>query len=307
MNVIYTFNCCFILTGQTKRRPRFDTCIIHCSDDESLLISPKDLDSWKSLLKAATVRNHRALLNLAENVKEGEIPHVSYHRKCRSLFTMKRDLESISQKTAAASQIPEFNTESEEQRPDREEPSTSRTYPKIHILCQKRTAYKKGARTRDPLTQCVDSHADASIRKAAIAAGDGRIIEFGDLLQFEDLQNNSKLFVLPKNLSKVQLAREVVTVSQQLDNRDTPSKVKEIQQIGLLIRDAVLSNNTEMSWPPKLSELCENADNFPPELDAFLCTLLTGSTEITTEYRHRVRRLVNSFGQDIIYGVTGGR
>ena len=115
--------------------------------------------------------------------------------------------------------------------------------------------------------------------------------EFGDLLQFEDLLNNNMLFVLPKNLSKVQLAREVVTVSQQLDNRDTPSKVKEIQQIGLLIHDAVLSNNTEMSWPPKPSELCENAFNLPPELDAFLCTLLTSNTEITTEYPHRARQL----------------
>ena len=49
----------------------------------------------------------------------------------------------------------------------------------------------------------------------------------------------------------------------------------------------------------KPSELCENAVNLPPELDAFLCTLLTGSTEITAEYSHRVRRQVNSFGQDI--------
>ena len=83
----------------------------YCSllDDESLLVSPKYLDSWKSLLRAATVRNHRPLLDLPENVKEGEIPYVSYQRKCRSLFTMKRDLESISQTTAAASQIAEFN------------------------------------------------------------------------------------------------------------------------------------------------------------------------------------------------------
>ena len=57
-----------------------------------------------------------------------------------------------------------------------------------------------------------------------------------------------------------------------------------------------------MSWPPKPSELCETAVSLPPELDAFLCTLLTGNTEITTEYPHRVRRLVNSFGQDIVYG-----
>ena len=52
--------------------------------------------------------------------------------------------------------------------------------------------------------------------------------ECGDLLQSKDLLNNNKLFVLPKNLSKVQLAREVVTVSHQLENRGTPSKVKEI-------------------------------------------------------------------------------
>ena len=48
---------------------------------------------------------------------------------------------------------------------------------------------------------------------------------------------------------------------------------------------------------------CENAINLPRELDAFLCTLLTESTEITTEYSHRDRRLVNSFGQDI-YGAN---
>ena len=246
-----------------------------------------------------------------------------------------------------------LNLISEEQRPRREEPSTTRTHPKICIFYHNATAYKKGARTRNPLPQCVGLRADASIRKAAIAAGDGRVIghasrvlvafeawyhsqsypdytrtdkackysdldyepdsdetnycniesqasdklyefisldllenprlvrkvdlreklmiymrstggteisestkkyfrrklekEFGDLLQFEDLMNNSKIFVHPKNILKVQLPRELVTVSQQLDNRGTPSKFKEIQQIGLLIFDAVLSSNTEMS------------------------------------------------------------
>ena len=112
------------------------------------------------------------MLDLAENVKEGEIPYVSYQRKYRTLFTTKRDLESISQTTAAASQIPDFN----KQRPRWEEPSTTRTHLKICIFCQKTTAYKKVARTRDPLTQCVDLRADASIRKAAIIAGDGGVI-----------------------------------------------------------------------------------------------------------------------------------
>ena len=47
---------------------------------------------------------------------------------------------------------------------------------RICIFCQKTTAYKKDASTCDPLTQCVDLRADASIRKTAIAAGDGRIV-----------------------------------------------------------------------------------------------------------------------------------
>ena len=60
----------------------YEICIIHCSDYESLLVSPKDLDSWKLLLREATIRNHTPLLDLAESTKEGEIPSVSYYRKC---------------------------------------------------------------------------------------------------------------------------------------------------------------------------------------------------------------------------------
>ena len=52
----------------------------------------------------------------------------------------------------------------------------TRMHPKICIFCQKATAYNKRAKTRDPLTHCVNLRADASIRKATIAAGDGRII-----------------------------------------------------------------------------------------------------------------------------------
>ena len=126
-------------------------------------------------------------------------------------------------------------------------------------------------------------------------------------MQFEDLLNNNKIFVLPESLSKGQLAREMVKLAQQLENSDDPCKIKEIQQVGLYIRDAVRSNNIEMSWPPKPSELCESAVNLPAELESFLYTLLTGNTEIPTEFNNRIRRLVHSFGQDIIYGVTGGR
>jgi len=75
-------------------------------------------------LKAATIRNHRPLLNLAENAKEGEIRPVSYHRKCRNSQAA----------AAAADEISDSNVESGEQRPRRQEPSTSRTYPEIYIF-----------------------------------------------------------------------------------------------------------------------------------------------------------------------------
>ena len=59
-----------------------------------------------------------------------------------------------------------------------------------------------------------------------------------------------------------------------------------------------------MSRPPKPAELCESAVKLPEELDAFLYTLLTGNTQIPAEYPDCVRRLVDSFGQDIVYSKT---
>ena len=35
------------------------------------------------------------LLKLAETLNAGEVSNISYHRKCRKLFTMKRDFDQI--------------------------------------------------------------------------------------------------------------------------------------------------------------------------------------------------------------------
>ena len=85
-----------------------------------------------------------------------------------------------------------------------------------------------------------------------------------------------------------------------------PSKIKQIQQASLYIREGILSNSMkDVSWPPKPSELCQNAVKIPEELDAFLYTVLTGNTP--TEYPQQLERLVNSYGEDLIYGVSGGK
>ena len=63
-----------------------------------------------------------------------------------------------------------------------------------------------------------------------------------------------------------------------------------------------------MSWPPKPSQLTEEEINLPDEVRVFLATLLTGNSKYPEEpCSSKVQRLVNSFGQDMVFGVTGGR
>jgi len=67
-------NIFFSFRAQSKRR-RIEKCIIHCSDETSdKLTSPQDVDSWRSLLSAAIIRQHQPLLELAKTIGENEYP-----------------------------------------------------------------------------------------------------------------------------------------------------------------------------------------------------------------------------------------
>ncbi|CAH3186638.1 unnamed protein product, partial [Porites evermanni] len=80
-------------------------CIIHCSEETGDLVSLKDHESWKTLLNAAVIRNHEGILTIAKTLKEGEIPRISYHGKCRGIFTLKRDLKKRDLKKLSQSVI----------------------------------------------------------------------------------------------------------------------------------------------------------------------------------------------------------
>lgn len=153
-------------------------CIIHCcdGDSDSNLVSPQNLDSWKTLLRAAEIRKHLPLLNLAKDLREGEIPTVHYHRRCRSIFTLKKSLDSITQKDsekiASASEAAEGNS----RRPSRAAPSKSVVYDEKCIFCEKSSKYVKGQNTREPLIQCSELRADDQIIKAAVTKLDQRML-----------------------------------------------------------------------------------------------------------------------------------
>ena len=78
-----------------KRQRTEPYCILlHCTDDNTTLISPNSLDSWKTLQKAGQIRDHEGILSV--QVADDQIPNgVFYHRKCRSTFTHKHDLDRI--------------------------------------------------------------------------------------------------------------------------------------------------------------------------------------------------------------------
>jgi len=153
-----------------RKRARMD-CAIHCSDDAKL-VSPQNIESWRTLLRAAEIRKHAPILNMAKYLPEGEIPPVQYHRKCRSIFTMKKLLDSI-----IAREDPRGKTAKDTpRRSSREAPSTSRVYDEQCIFCEKASKYLRGQNTREPLTQCAELRADDRIRAAAVRKLDNRML-----------------------------------------------------------------------------------------------------------------------------------
>ena len=161
-------------SGESSSKKIRSVCIIHHSSisESEKLISPNDLASWKSLVNAATIRHHEPILNLISTLDDETLPaDVYYHAKCRSLFTMKRELEKILKLSQGPS-----DTEQKE-RILREKASGSRIYDKtICIFCNKSSKYLKKSHTREELRSCVELRADENVRQAAEQKNDGKIL-----------------------------------------------------------------------------------------------------------------------------------
>ena len=85
-----------------SKKERVDVCsqqsskyVIHCSSDNGVLFAPSSIQSWQVLLEAAEIKHYKALLSVASSLEEDEVPDIKYHRKCRSIFTMKPKLAKL--------------------------------------------------------------------------------------------------------------------------------------------------------------------------------------------------------------------
>ena len=145
-------------------------CIHYDTVDETKLVSLTSIESWKTLLRAATILNHTAIVELSGKLKEDEIPQLSYHKTCRPMFTLKRDLQKLDQSQPGCSAT-------KVRRASRDGScSNSTTLPKKCIFCDKADKYLSGKHTRDALVSCQTFIADKRIRKCAAVKNDKRIM-----------------------------------------------------------------------------------------------------------------------------------
>ena len=107
--------------------------------------------------------NFSCRVDIAKPQEEGELPKATYHRQCRSIFTLERNLDKLSQ--LDAKERANCNS-TDSRRSSIRQPTANpgRIYQRVCIFCEK-DKYTRNSRTTEE--QCVDMHADETIRKAA--------------------------------------------------------------------------------------------------------------------------------------------
>ena len=124
-------------------------------------------------MEAAKVRKHDGILKIARNVKEGEVPVLYYHRRCRSVFTLKRDLESLKRKVGFEEEEDEDEFVPFETPRKRSKATSSPVYAQECIFCEK---VKYVNRIREKLVKASQLRVDHKLRQIAVAKCDKKIL-----------------------------------------------------------------------------------------------------------------------------------
>lgn len=130
------------------------------------------------IVRAAKIWKHAAVLQIASRTADGDVPEVLYHPGCRSMFTMKRDLEKLSVTQQSSDETGGEQAIVRKTLHRRQSTITSdacRVYKPICIFCEKERYIKK-SNTRESLIRCSDLRSDTTVRKAATDRNDSRLI-----------------------------------------------------------------------------------------------------------------------------------
>ena len=152
-----------------------DKCIIQFEQvTEEHLVELKDRASWETLLNAAKIRKFKVVIEIDKNLGESDIPAAKYHRKCRSLFTLKRDLQKLNSENDKIFLSTTSNIRSSNRNSTSSQRRECEKLPFNCMFCQQ-TKRVKGTETKEKLNLCVELRADKLIKEASLLHNDPRI------------------------------------------------------------------------------------------------------------------------------------
>ena len=138
----------------------------NCQKTKLLKLSNED--SWGTLLDAAALHEGR-LVQISQNLPEGQVLDLYYHKGFRARFTLKRELDKLRKQTAE----PEISTP----RPSRVPNLSSPILPKNLIFCNIVNKFVDGERQQ--LYSFRAFWADGTICKCGSLKGDKKILTIG--------------------------------------------------------------------------------------------------------------------------------
>ena len=265
-----------------KSKPE-PSCIIHYPEEDSNapLISPKDIPSWKTLLNAAQVRQHKPLLDIAKELPEETIPQILYHRQCRSRFTLKRDLLLLQKPNND-----EHNKGSVSgSRLKRSKATSSTVYDSKCIFCEKEK-YRKGTKSREPVVKCTELRCDQRIRECAILKKDTKItaIASRDMVAAEAHYHHSCYRMYTKIETDTTDAASLITEEEYLYNE---SERQAYQSMFTFIRN-------DLFVRPRVVKLSELTRRLTEDIT------LTGIPKIKDSTKKHIRRSIEKEFADTI-------
>ena len=130
-------------------------------------------------MNAARIRKNEKVIALAASINETEYPQIRFHKSCRSMFSMKRDLEKLQKEHK------KLKEKIQCRRSGRSASGTSRECGKLEeeCICCRRVKYLKGDKTRETLSSCSMFTTDEKIKKANTIRNDCKMM----VLSAEDL------------------------------------------------------------------------------------------------------------------------
>ncbi|KAI8521965.1 hypothetical protein Bbelb_017190 [Branchiostoma belcheri] len=212
-----------------------------------------------TLLRAAKIRDHKQILELSEDLPAGEIADVKYHRTCRSIFTMKKDLDRLMTKQNIDQNADNEDDVEKTCNSRRKQGLTSRVYEPECMICQK-TKYLPGQRTREPLVKCCEFRADVKIRQAAEDKMDFRMISLvsRDLIAAEGQYHRSCYRAYTRNTESCEAGNDDNAEGSMRQDSYESALYTANQELFQFIRNDLFTNPRVMRMTDLSSRLVES-------------------------------------------------